>query len=93
MANRTRALLSRIYTFGISRDIVEINPVFGTEPPGQEKRRDRVLTADEIRTFWHALGVEHFGQSGGLAELYGYYRIDEDAILDAAAALCLGMDR
>ena len=39
-----------------------------------------------------ALGVEHFGQSGGLAELYGYYRIDEDAIIDAAAALCLGRD-
>lgn len=40
-----------------------------------------------------ALGVEHFGQSGGLAELYGYYRIDKEAIIDAAAALCLGMDR
>ncbi len=59
MANRTRAVLSRIYTFGISRDIIEHNPVFGTEPPGEEGRRDRVLTAEEIRTLWHGLAVEH----------------------------------
>ncbi len=33
-----------------------------------------------------ALGVEHFGQSGTLSDLYAHYRIDEDAILDACAA-------
>jgi pyruvate dehydrogenase E1 component len=33
-----------------------------------------------------ALGVEHFGQSGTLSDLYASYRIDEDAILDACAA-------
>jgi pyruvate dehydrogenase E1 component len=36
-----------------------------------------------------ALGVEHFGQSGDLTDLYRVYRIDEDAILDAVAAACL----
>jgi pyruvate dehydrogenase E1 component len=36
-----------------------------------------------------ALGVEHFGQSGDLVDLYRHYRIDEEAILDAAAAACL----
>ncbi len=36
-----------------------------------------------------ALGVEHFGQSGDLPDLYRHYRIDAEAILDAAAALCL----
>ena len=36
-----------------------------------------------------ALGVEHFGQSGDLADLYRHYRIDADAILDACAAACL----
>ena len=29
-----------------------------------------------------ALGVEHFGQSGSLAELYGHYGLDVNAILD-----------
>jgi pyruvate dehydrogenase E1 component len=32
-----------------------------------------------------ALGVEHFGQSGTLSDLYASYRIDADAILDACA--------
>ncbi|MEM6488238.1 MAG: transketolase, partial [Pseudomonadota bacterium] len=31
-----------------------------------------------------ALGVEHFGQSGAIADLYRTYRIDKDAILAAA---------
>ncbi|MDA0704057.1 MAG: transketolase [Proteobacteria bacterium] len=33
----------------------------------------------------HSLGVEHFGQTGTLDELYRAYRIDTEAILDAAA--------
>jgi pyruvate dehydrogenase E1 component len=36
-----------------------------------------------------ALGVEHFGQSGDLPDLYRHYRLDADAILDACAAACL----
>jgi pyruvate dehydrogenase E1 component len=36
------------------------------------------------------LGVEHFGQSGDLPDLYRHYRLDIDAILDACAAACLG---
>ena len=32
------------------------------------------------------LGVEHFGQSGGLADLYRHHRIDTNSIVDAAQA-------
>ena len=35
------------------------------------------------------LGVEHFGQSGDIPDLYRAYRLDADAILDAAARACL----
>jgi pyruvate dehydrogenase E1 component len=35
------------------------------------------------------LGVDHFGQSGDINDLYRAYRIDTDAILDACAAACL----
>jgi pyruvate dehydrogenase E1 component len=35
------------------------------------------------------LGVDHFGQSGDLPDLYRYYGIDQDAIVDAAARACL----
>ena len=38
------------------------------------------------------LGVEHFGQSGSLPDLFAKYRIDSEAILDAcAAALEMGV--
>ncbi len=37
----------------------------------------------------HPLGVEHFGQSGDIPDLYRVYGIDADAILDAAARACL----
>jgi pyruvate dehydrogenase E1 component len=36
-----------------------------------------------------ALGVEHFGQSGSIPELYRLHGIDTDAILDAVAGVCL----
>ncbi|MGF1626838.1 MAG: 1-deoxy-D-xylulose-5-phosphate synthase N-terminal domain-containing protein [Alphaproteobacteria bacterium] len=36
-----------------------------------------------------ALGVEHFGQSGSIPDLYRHHRIDADAILDAAARALL----
>jgi len=31
-----------------------------------------------------ALGVEHFGQSGSITELYAHYGLDANAILTAA---------
>ncbi len=35
------------------------------------------------------LGVERFGQSGNIPDLYHAYGLDADAILEAAARLCL----
>jgi pyruvate dehydrogenase E1 component len=37
----------------------------------------------------YPLGVDAFGQSGDIPELYRLYGIDEDSILDAAARACL----
>ena len=37
-----------------------------------------------------ALGVEHFGQTGRIADLYRHYGIDVDGILAAAGALTPG---
>jgi pyruvate dehydrogenase E1 component len=36
------------------------------------------------------LGVDRFGQTGDLQDLYGKYRLDADAIADAAADLFVG---
>jgi pyruvate dehydrogenase E1 component len=37
-----------------------------------------------------SLGVEHFGQTGSLAELYEHYGIDANAIIAAAQAIAPG---
>jgi pyruvate dehydrogenase E1 component len=37
----------------------------------------------------YPLGVDHFGQSGDLPDLYRAYGLDSDSILDAAARACL----
>jgi len=36
------------------------------------------------------LGVEHFGQTGSIAELYRHYGIDANAIIAAAEAIAPG---
>jgi len=55
-ANRLRALVSRIYTFGADQRLVApaANPVIGVKKPSKETTRDRVLTDDEIRRLWEA---------------------------------------
>jgi pyruvate dehydrogenase E1 component len=37
-----------------------------------------------------ALGVEQFGQTGNLADLYAHYGIDTNAIITAAQAIAAG---
>lgn len=55
MANRTKALVSKIYAFGMSRDLVDSNPAYGVPMPAKPRQRDRVLNEAEIRAFWQAL--------------------------------------
>lgn len=52
-ANRVLALVRRIYSWAMSRDLAEANPCMGIEAPGEEAKRDRVLSDDEIRAFWY----------------------------------------
>jgi integrase len=51
-ANRTRALLSKIFAFGIEKERVEANPVYGVKRVYVETPRERVLTEEELRTLW-----------------------------------------
>lgn len=63
-ANRVLALVRKIFNFGISRDIVVMNPCQAVTRPTKEHARDRVLTADEIRSFWNALESEDMDIQG-----------------------------
>lgn len=53
-ANRTLALLRKIYNFGIEKDLVSSNPCAGIVRPSKESERERVLTDEELRRFWTA---------------------------------------
>ncbi len=52
MANRTLAVLRKIFNWGRSRGVIESNPTWGLEQPATENVRDRVFTSDEIAVFW-----------------------------------------
>ncbi len=54
-ANRTLATIRVMFNFAIARDIVDATPVAMVKPPSKENQRDRVLSPDEIRTFWTGL--------------------------------------
>lgn len=60
-ANRVRALVSRIYTFGAEQRLAPpaANPVIGVKKPTKETTRDRVLTDEEIRRIWDACATQN----------------------------------
>lgn len=54
-ANRTRALLSRVFNFAIHRDLLESSPVAGLPKTHKERARDRVLNRVEIKKLFEVL--------------------------------------
>ncbi len=57
-ANRTLEIIRRIYNWGIEQEIVTVNPCQRIKKVGVERRRERVLSDDEIRAVWAAFGDE-----------------------------------
>ncbi|MGO9622279.1 MAG: tyrosine-type recombinase/integrase [Desulfobaccales bacterium] len=55
MANRTLAVVRKMFNFGATRDLVPVSPCIGVQAPALENRRDRVLSAEEIKNFWRSL--------------------------------------
>jgi integrase len=81
-ANRVLAAIKALFNFAIRRGILEASPVALVERPGAEKRRERTLRIEEIRTVWAAaeeLGYP-FGRFFQLALVTGKRR-DEVARL------------
>ena len=53
-ANRTLAVLRKLFNWAISQDLMESNPCHQVKAPAAEQARDRVLSDDEIRRAWLA---------------------------------------
>ena len=58
MANRTYEVTRRMFRFAVERDIVDASPCIGVTKPGTEKSRQRVLTVDETKAVWEAIGKQ-----------------------------------
>lgn len=69
-ANRVRTSLASLFSWAISEGLVTSNPVTGTKRT-EEKSRDRVLDASELRLIWNALEDDHFGSIIKLLALTG----------------------
>lgn len=67
MANRTLSALKRVWNFGLDRDILDATPFTRIKPPTKETPRDRVLSADEIATFWNGLPGTNMSEGSRLA--------------------------
>jgi integrase len=53
--NRTLAAIRRAFSWGVSKDILEVNPALNLPTDIEERHRERSLSIDEIRLFWAGL--------------------------------------
>jgi len=54
-ANRTLAVVRRMFHFAEDRDLITTSPCHRLKPPSPESPKDRYLTLDEIALFWRGL--------------------------------------
>ncbi len=62
-ANRTKALLSRLFKWALARGLVDTDPTAGIEALAKERPRDRVLSEAEVRDFWKGLDASPLSDS------------------------------
>lgn len=55
LANRVKALLSKLFNFAVEREVCEFNPCVGVKALTREIPRERALTIEEIKKVWPAL--------------------------------------
>jgi integrase len=90
-ANRTRSSLSAFFSWCMTRDLIEANPVIGTSV-APEKSRERVLTMPELAAVWRACGDDAYGTIVRMLMLTGQRReeiggLRWDEVHDDAIAL------
>lgn len=55
MANNTFKIIRKMLNYAIEKDIIHYSPAFGIKLPAPTVAKERVLSAEEIKTFWRAL--------------------------------------
>jgi integrase len=53
-ANRAMSAIKKLFAWSLDRGAISVHPLVGLRKPGIERSRDRVLTDDELKSFWQA---------------------------------------
>jgi integrase len=75
-ANRAMSAIKKLFARCLDRGVISVHPLVGLQKPGVERSRDRVLTDQELKSFWRAsqeLGFP-FGPAFQLMALTGQRR-------------------
>jgi integrase len=75
-ANRAMSAIKKLFAWSLDRGAISVHPLVGLRKPGIERSRDRVLTEEELKSFWSAtdeLGFP-FGPAFQLMALTGQRR-------------------
>ena len=56
LANRVHGITRKLFGWAVEQEIIEVSPFAGLKPPAEEKSRDRILTDQELRAVWQAVG-------------------------------------
>jgi integrase len=56
-ANNTLEKIRKMFNFAIDEEIIEFTPCYMVKMPSTRKHKDRVLSEDEITTFWDGLDM------------------------------------
>jgi integrase len=72
--NRARSAFSGFFSWCVSEGLLETNPVTGTAKAEENGSRERVLSQDELRQLWRALGDDSFSDVVRLLLLTGQRR-------------------
>ncbi len=55
IANRTLAVIRRMFNFAVERSIIEVSPCHSIKAPSKENKRERLLSAEELKSFWESI--------------------------------------
>jgi integrase len=56
LANRALISVRKLHNWALQRGMIDMSPVVQIEKPAEDRRRDRILSPEEIRAVWSAAG-------------------------------------
>jgi integrase len=67
LANRVHSIARKLFGWAVEQEIIAVSPFAGLKAPAEEKSRDRILSDQELRSVWQAVG--QMGAYGTLVRL------------------------